>query len=126
VTGGPSVGPVVVDGTMLGLAGSLVGCPAEGAVEGSAVGKEGLGPQPAPLAMTIAASATARGPRLSARIRRSIGERSRMSDIRPRVLSRCGRRLADGARRLGHPLHPDGVPDPGLPLTELAEAAQPV
>jgi iron complex transport system substrate-binding protein len=33
--------------------------------------------------------------------------------------SRPGPRLADGVRQLGHLLHPDVVPDPGLPLIEL-------
>jgi iron complex transport system substrate-binding protein len=34
--------------------------------------------------------------------------------------SRPAPRLADGARQLAHLLHPDAVPDPGLPLVELA------
>jgi iron complex transport system substrate-binding protein len=33
--------------------------------------------------------------------------------------SRPGPRLAEGVRQLGHLLHPDAVPDPGLPLIEL-------
>jgi iron complex transport system substrate-binding protein len=33
--------------------------------------------------------------------------------------SRPGPRLADGVRQLGHLLHPDAVPDPGLHLIEL-------
>jgi iron complex transport system substrate-binding protein len=33
--------------------------------------------------------------------------------------SRPGPRLADGVRQLGHLLHPDAVPDPGLPAIEL-------
>jgi hypothetical protein len=33
-----------------------------------------------------------------------------------------GPRLADGVRQLGHLLHPEAVPDPGLPLVELTEA----
>jgi iron complex transport system substrate-binding protein len=33
--------------------------------------------------------------------------------------SRPGPRLADGVRQLGHLLHPEAVPDPGLPLIEL-------
>jgi iron complex transport system substrate-binding protein len=36
--------------------------------------------------------------------------------------SRPGPRLADGVRQLGHLLQPDIVPDPGLPLIELAPA----
>ena len=36
--------------------------------------------------------------------------------------SRPGPRLADGVRQLGHLLHPDAVPDPGLPLIELRRA----
>jgi iron complex transport system substrate-binding protein len=36
--------------------------------------------------------------------------------------SRPGPRLADGVRQLGHLLHPEVVPDPGLPLIELAAA----
>jgi iron complex transport system substrate-binding protein len=35
--------------------------------------------------------------------------------------SRPGPRLADGVRQLGHLLHPDAVPDPGLPLIELTK-----
>jgi iron complex transport system substrate-binding protein len=34
--------------------------------------------------------------------------------------SRPGPRLADGVRQLGHLLHPEVVPDPGLPLIDLA------
>jgi iron complex transport system substrate-binding protein len=34
--------------------------------------------------------------------------------------SRPGPRLADGVRQLGHLLHPEFVPDPGLPLIDLA------
>jgi len=34
--------------------------------------------------------------------------------------SRPGPRLADGVRQLGHLLHPEVVPDPGVPLIELA------
>ena len=37
--------------------------------------------------------------------------------------SRPGPRLADGVRQLGHLLHPDVVPDPGLPLRELTPAS---
>ena len=33
--------------------------------------------------------------------------------------SRPGQRLADGVRQLAHSLHPDAVPDPGLPFVEL-------
>jgi iron complex transport system substrate-binding protein len=33
--------------------------------------------------------------------------------------SRPAPRLADGVRQLGHLLHPDAVPDPGLPFIEL-------
>jgi iron complex transport system substrate-binding protein len=33
--------------------------------------------------------------------------------------SRPGPGLADGVRQLGHLLHPDALPDPGLPLIEL-------
>lgn len=33
--------------------------------------------------------------------------------------SRPGPRLADGVRQLGHLIHPDAVPDPGLPAIEL-------
>ena len=33
--------------------------------------------------------------------------------------SRPGPRLANGVRQLGHLLHPDAVPNPGLPLIEL-------
>jgi iron complex transport system substrate-binding protein len=36
--------------------------------------------------------------------------------------SRPGPRLADGVRQLGHLLHPEVVPDPGLPLIDLAVA----
>jgi iron complex transport system substrate-binding protein len=36
--------------------------------------------------------------------------------------SRPAPRLADGVRQLGHLLHPDAVPDPGLPLVELTPA----
>jgi iron complex transport system substrate-binding protein len=36
--------------------------------------------------------------------------------------SRPGPRLADGIRQLGHLLHPDAVPDPGLPLIEMESA----
>jgi iron complex transport system substrate-binding protein len=36
--------------------------------------------------------------------------------------SRPAPRLADGVRQLGHLLHPDVVPDPGLPAIELAPA----
>ena len=36
--------------------------------------------------------------------------------------SRPAPRLADGVRQLGHLLHPDVVPDPGLPAIELATA----
>jgi iron complex transport system substrate-binding protein len=36
--------------------------------------------------------------------------------------SRPGPRLAGGVQQLGHLLHPDLVPDPGLPLTELTPA----
>ena len=36
--------------------------------------------------------------------------------------SRPGPRLADGVRQLGHLLHPEAVPDPGLPMIELATA----
>jgi iron complex transport system substrate-binding protein len=36
--------------------------------------------------------------------------------------SRPGPRLADGVRQLGHLLHPEAVPDPGLPLRELTPA----
>lgn len=36
--------------------------------------------------------------------------------------SRPGPRLADGVRQLGHLLHPEVVPDPGLPAIELAGA----
>ncbi len=32
--------------------------------------------------------------------------------------SRPGPRLADGVRQLGHLLHPDALPDPGLPVIE--------
>ena len=39
--------------------------------------------------------------------------------------SRPGPRLADGVRQLGHLLHPEAVPDPGLPLIEL-NAERPV
>jgi iron complex transport system substrate-binding protein len=39
--------------------------------------------------------------------------------------SRPGPRLADGVRQLGHLLHPEAVPDPGLPLIELRAAAIP-
>ncbi len=40
--------------------------------------------------------------------------------------SRPAPRLADGVRQLGHLLHPDAVPDPGLPAIELEyEAARP-
>ena len=34
--------------------------------------------------------------------------------------SRPGPRLADGVRQLGHLLHPEAVPDPGLPSIELS------
>jgi len=34
--------------------------------------------------------------------------------------SRPGPRLAEGVRQLGHLLHPEVVPDPGLPLIDLA------
>ena len=37
--------------------------------------------------------------------------------------SRPGPRLADGVRQLGHLLHPEVVPDLGLPLIELARPA---
>jgi iron complex transport system substrate-binding protein len=37
--------------------------------------------------------------------------------------SRPGPRLADGVRQLGHLLHPDAVPDPGLSLIELSAKA---
>jgi iron complex transport system substrate-binding protein len=37
--------------------------------------------------------------------------------------SRPAPRLADGVRQLGHLLHPEAVPDPGLPAIELALAA---
>jgi iron complex transport system substrate-binding protein len=37
--------------------------------------------------------------------------------------SRPGPRLADGVRQLGHLLHPEAVPDPGLPVVELRSAA---
>jgi iron complex transport system substrate-binding protein len=37
--------------------------------------------------------------------------------------SRPGPRLADGVRQLGHLLHPDAVPDPGLPTMTLRELA---
>ena len=33
--------------------------------------------------------------------------------------SRPAPRLADGVRQLGHLLHPEAVPDPGLPVIEL-------
>jgi iron complex transport system substrate-binding protein len=36
--------------------------------------------------------------------------------------SRPGPRLADGVRQLGHLLHPNVVPEPGLPVRELATA----
>jgi iron complex transport system substrate-binding protein len=36
--------------------------------------------------------------------------------------SRPAPRLADGVRQLGHLLHPDVVPDPGLPAIELEPA----
>jgi iron complex transport system substrate-binding protein len=36
--------------------------------------------------------------------------------------SRPGPRLADGLRQLGHLLHPDAVPDPGLPAILLDAA----
>ena len=36
--------------------------------------------------------------------------------------SRPAPRLADGVRQLGHLLHPDAVPDPGLPAIELVPA----
>ncbi len=36
--------------------------------------------------------------------------------------SRPAPRLADGVRQLGHLLHPDAVPDPGLPAIELEPA----
>ena len=39
--------------------------------------------------------------------------------------SRPGPRLADGVRQLGHLLHPDVVPDPGLPLIDLAPGLVP-
>jgi iron complex transport system substrate-binding protein len=37
--------------------------------------------------------------------------------------SRPAPRLADGVRQLGHLLHPEAVPDPGLPAIELEYAA---
>jgi iron complex transport system substrate-binding protein len=37
--------------------------------------------------------------------------------------SRPGPRLAEGVRQLGHLLHPEAVPDPGLPLIDLGLAA---
>jgi len=37
--------------------------------------------------------------------------------------SRPGPRLADGVRQLGHLLHPETVPDPGLPLIDIRPAA---
>jgi len=37
--------------------------------------------------------------------------------------SRPAPRLADGVRQLGHLLHPDAVPDPGLPAIELPAQA---
>src|SRR5262249_12506415 len=48
-------------------------------------------------------------------------------DLRGRVVavdadsyfSRPAPRLADGVRQLGHLLHPEAVPDPGLPAVEL-------
>ena len=36
--------------------------------------------------------------------------------------SRPGPRLADGARQLGHLLHPEAVSDPGLPLVDVKGA----
>jgi iron complex transport system substrate-binding protein len=38
--------------------------------------------------------------------------------------SRPAPRLADGVRQLGHLLHPNVVPDPGLPAIELARATK--
>ena len=37
--------------------------------------------------------------------------------------SRPAPRLADGVRQLGHLLHPEAVPDPGLPAIPLTGAA---
>jgi len=37
--------------------------------------------------------------------------------------SRPALRLADGVRQLGHLLHPDAVPDPGLPAIELESSS---
>ena len=39
--------------------------------------------------------------------------------------SRPAPRLADGVRQLGHLLHPEAVPDPGLPAIPLTGAAAP-
>jgi iron complex transport system substrate-binding protein len=39
--------------------------------------------------------------------------------------SRPAPRLADGVQQLGHLLHPDAAPDPGLPYVELALAPAP-
>lgn len=39
--------------------------------------------------------------------------------------SRPAPRLADGVRQLGHLLHPDALPDPGLPAIELSAAQRP-
>jgi iron complex transport system substrate-binding protein len=36
--------------------------------------------------------------------------------------SRPGPRVADGVRQLGHLIHPDAVPNPGLPFVELSPA----
>jgi iron complex transport system substrate-binding protein len=60
-------------------------------------------------------------------------ERAAGLDLRARVVavdadsyfSRPAPRLADGVRQLGHLLHPDAVPDPGLPAIELAPARTP-
>ena len=43
----------------------------------------------------------------------------------PTTPSRPAPRLADGVRQLGHLLHPEAVPDPGLPAIPLAGTAAP-
>src|SRR5262245_2986686 len=64
-------------------------------------------------------NAIAAGPRVSLGERFAVSRRQhdRMVDVRS-ARDRRRPRLADGVRQLGH-LHPEYVPDPGLPLVAL-------
>ena len=46
-------------------------------------------------------------------------ERPRSSSTATPTTRAPAPRLADGVRQLGHLLHPEAVPDPGLPVIEL-------